>query len=116
MWRKVGGGGRAWALTTGRRRLMFFLKCCSTIPNNILSPWRRPRMAGAARPSAPTDPGRHAMKKLINSPDPLVTDALAGLAAAHPSLAVDLENRVITRSSGPSEGKVGLVSGGGSGH
>src|SRR6202023_1012398 len=59
---------------------------------------------------------RHAMKKLINSPDTLVTDALAGLAAAHPSLAVDLENRVITRSSGPSEGKVGLVSGGGSGH
>jgi dihydroxyacetone kinase-like protein len=56
------------------------------------------------------------MKKLINSPDTLVTDALAGLAAAHSSLAVDLENRVITRSGGPSEGKVGLVSGGGSGH
>src|ERR1035441_8716926 len=56
------------------------------------------------------------MKKLINSPDTLVTDALAGMAAAHPSLAVDLENRIITRSGGPSEGKVGLVSGGGSGH
>src|SRR5450759_1578341 len=55
------------------------------------------------------------MKKLINSPDTLVTDALAGMAAAHPSLAVDLENRIITRSGGPSEGKVGLVSGGGSG-
>jgi len=56
------------------------------------------------------------MKKLINSPDSVVTDALAGIAAAHPSLAVDVENKVITRASGPTSGKVGLVSGGGSGH
>src|SRR5215470_12243207 len=56
------------------------------------------------------------MKKLINSPDTVVTDALAGVAAAHPSLAVDLENKVITRASGPHAGKVGLLSGGGSGH
>jgi dihydroxyacetone kinase-like protein len=56
------------------------------------------------------------MKKLINSPDTVVTDALAGMAAAHPSLSVDLENRVITRTGGPTAGKVGLVSGGGSGH
>ncbi|HSR83977.1 MAG TPA: dihydroxyacetone kinase subunit DhaK [Streptosporangiaceae bacterium] len=56
------------------------------------------------------------MKKLINSPDSVVTDALAGIAAAHPSLAVDIENKVITRAAGPTPGKVGLVSGGGSGH
>jgi phosphoenolpyruvate---glycerone phosphotransferase subunit DhaK len=56
------------------------------------------------------------MKKLINSPDSVVTDALAGIAAAHPSLAVDIENKVITRAGGPTPGKVGLVSGGGSGH
>ena len=56
------------------------------------------------------------MKKLINSADTLVTDALAGMAAAHPSLEVDLENRVIIRAGSPYEGKVGLVSGGGSGH
>src|SRR6266851_5092866 len=56
------------------------------------------------------------MKKLINSPDTVVTDALAGLAAAHSSLAVDIENKVITRSGGPTAGKVGLVSGGGAGH
>ncbi len=56
------------------------------------------------------------MKKLINSADTIVTDALAGMAAAHPSLAVDLENKVITRAGGPRAGKVGLVSGGGSGH
>ncbi len=56
------------------------------------------------------------MKKLINSPDTVVTDALAGVAAAHPSLAVDIENQIITRAGGPAPGKVGLVSGGGSGH
>ncbi len=56
------------------------------------------------------------MKKLINSPDDVVTDALAGLAAAHPSLAVDMGNKVITRAGSPRAGKVGLVSGGGSGH
>ncbi|MGO8962035.1 MAG: dihydroxyacetone kinase subunit DhaK [Streptosporangiaceae bacterium] len=56
------------------------------------------------------------MKKLINSPDSVVTDALAGVAAAHPALAVDVENKVITRAGGPTAGKVGLVSGGGSGH
>ena len=37
------------------------------------------------------------------------------MAAAHPSLAVDLENKVIVRAGGPRAGKVGLVSGGGSG-
>jgi len=56
------------------------------------------------------------MKKLINSVDSVVTDALRGVAAAHPSLTVDVENKVITRAAGPTPGKVGLVSGGGSGH
>ena len=56
------------------------------------------------------------MKKLINSPDQVLTDALRGVAAAHPSLSVNLEERYITRAGGPTAGKVGLVSGGGSGH
>src|SRR5712691_5581310 len=56
------------------------------------------------------------MKKLINAPDAVVTDALAGIAAAHPSLSVDIGNKVITRAGGPRPGKVALVSGGGSGH
>jgi len=56
------------------------------------------------------------MKKLINLVDSVVTDALRGVAAAHPSLTVDVENKVITRAGGPAPGKVGLVSGGGSGH
>jgi dihydroxyacetone kinase-like protein len=56
------------------------------------------------------------MKKLINAPDDVVTDALAGVAAAHPNLRVDLENKVVIRGDAPHQGKVGLVSGGGSGH
>jgi dihydroxyacetone kinase-like protein len=56
------------------------------------------------------------MKKLINSPDDVVVEALRGIAAAHPSLSVDVENKVITRAGGATAGKVGLVSGGGSGH
>jgi dihydroxyacetone kinase-like protein len=56
------------------------------------------------------------VKKLINAPDTVVGDALAGLAAAHPSLAVDPVNRLVRRADAPRPGKVGLVSGGGSGH
>ncbi|MFF5204412.1 dihydroxyacetone kinase subunit DhaK [Streptosporangium sp. NPDC000396] len=56
------------------------------------------------------------MKKLINGVDSVVTDALRGLAAAHPGLQVDVENQIVLRASGPRPGKVGLVSGGGSGH
>ncbi|AYY12136.1 dihydroxyacetone kinase subunit DhaK [Actinobacteria bacterium YIM 96077] len=55
------------------------------------------------------------MKKLINSPDTVITDALRGMSAAHPGLTVDVENRVISRAQRASD-KVGLVSGGGSGH
>ncbi|MFH8751696.1 dihydroxyacetone kinase subunit DhaK [Streptomyces rimosus] len=56
------------------------------------------------------------MKMLINTPESVVTDALRGMAAAHPDLVVDVENRVIMRRDAPVSGKVGLVSGGGSGH
>ncbi|MCC5036928.1 dihydroxyacetone kinase subunit DhaK [Streptomyces sp. WAC 00631] len=56
------------------------------------------------------------MKMLINVPETVVADALRGMAAAHPELTVDVENRVIVRREAPVPGKVGLVSGGGSGH
>src|ERR1051325_4438690 len=56
------------------------------------------------------------MKKLINEPTTVVTDALAGIAAAHPELRVDHEHKVIYRGDAPVTGKVGLISGGGSGH
>jgi dihydroxyacetone kinase-like protein len=56
------------------------------------------------------------VKKLINSPDAVVREALAGMAAAHPELRVDFENQIVVRADAPRPGKVGLVSGGGSGH
>lgn len=56
------------------------------------------------------------MKMLINVAETVVTDALRGMAAAHPELVVDAENRVIVRRDAPVAGKVALVSGGGSGH
>ncbi|KUL39719.1 dihydroxyacetone kinase subunit DhaK [Streptomyces regalis] len=56
------------------------------------------------------------MKKLINSAESLVSDVLRGMAIAHPGLRVDHATRVIARAGGPVPGKVGLVSGGGSGH
>ena len=57
------------------------------------------------------------MKKLINAVEDVVVDSLRGVAAAHPdSLKVDLEHRIVLRADGPVSGKVGLVSGGGSGH
>jgi dihydroxyacetone kinase-like protein len=56
------------------------------------------------------------MNKLINDPATLVADALRGVEAAHPELRVDHEQRVVLRGDAPVRGKVGLVSGGGSGH
>jgi dihydroxyacetone kinase-like protein len=57
------------------------------------------------------------MKKLINAPDNVVTEALAGMEALHPELIhVDYENQVIVRKDAPVRGKVGVLSGGGSGH
>ncbi|MCX5435368.1 MULTISPECIES: dihydroxyacetone kinase subunit DhaK [unclassified Streptomyces] len=56
------------------------------------------------------------MKMLINVAETVVADALRGMAAAHPELNVDVENRVIARRDAPVEGKVAIVSGGGSGH
>jgi dihydroxyacetone kinase-like protein len=56
------------------------------------------------------------MKMLINSPETVVADALAGLAAAHPGLRVDAERRIVHRAEPARAGKAALVSGGGSGH
>ncbi len=57
------------------------------------------------------------MKKLIRSSDTFVRDALNGFAAAHPGLVrVTAGPDVVIRADAPVAGKVGLVSGGGSGH
>src|SRR5438477_157569 len=57
------------------------------------------------------------LKKLINTPETEVKDALAGMAAAHGDLIrVEYDPNVSIRKDAPRKGKVGLVSGGGSGH
>ncbi|HJP77535.1 MAG TPA: dihydroxyacetone kinase subunit DhaK [Pseudonocardiaceae bacterium] len=56
------------------------------------------------------------MKKFLNTAEGYLHDTLTGIAAAHPELAVDLDRRIIVRADAPKPGKVGLVSGGGSGH
>ena len=56
------------------------------------------------------------MKKLINRPEDVLADALKGIDAAHPELRVDHQHRMIYRGRPKADGKVALISGGGSGH
>lgn len=59
----------------------------------------------------------NALKKILNNPDAYVDEMLDGLCLAHPELRRTGEGgRVIARSQGPVAGKVGIVTGGGSGH
>jgi dihydroxyacetone kinase-like protein len=57
------------------------------------------------------------MKKLINKADDVVREELQGVEAAHPDLVrVQYDPHVVVRADAPIQGKVGLISGGGSGH
>ncbi len=57
------------------------------------------------------------MKKLINDPANVVAETLAGFQAAHSDLVtVYTDPDYVVRADAPVQGKVGLVSGGGSGH
>jgi len=57
------------------------------------------------------------MKKLINAVDDVLNESLNGFGAAHGDLVtVSLAPKFVTRAGGASQGKVALVSGGGSGH
>jgi phosphoenolpyruvate---glycerone phosphotransferase subunit DhaK len=57
------------------------------------------------------------MKKLINAPDDVVADALRGFEAAHGDrVRVSYDPYYIVRADAPVSGKVGIISGGGSGH
>ncbi|MEU0510741.1 dihydroxyacetone kinase subunit DhaK [Amycolatopsis sp. NPDC006125] len=57
------------------------------------------------------------MKKIINDPADVVTESLRGLAAAHADiLRVQEDPNVVVRADAPVDGKVAVISGGGSGH
>jgi len=57
------------------------------------------------------------MRKFLNDPEQVVAESLNGLAAAHSDLIrFDKQNQLVVRKDAPIKGKVGLISGGGSGH
>ena len=58
------------------------------------------------------------MKKILNDPEAYVDEILEGLVAAHPEFyrLVGDDRRAVARAEPGAEGKVGIVSGGGSGH
>jgi dihydroxyacetone kinase-like protein len=57
------------------------------------------------------------LRKLLNDPEAVVRESLAGLAAAHGDiLRVDAGAQIVVRADAPRQGKVALISGGGSGH
>lgn len=57
------------------------------------------------------------MKKIINNPDRALQEMVEGIAAAYPNDVKQLpETTVIVRKDAPVSNKVGIVSGGGSGH
>src|SRR3954462_836769 len=57
------------------------------------------------------------MRKFLNDPEAVVRESLAGLAAAHGDLVKYLpDEQIVIRADAPVQGKVALISGGGSGH
>ncbi|GEO16448.1 dihydroxyacetone kinase subunit DhaK [Microvirga aerophila] len=56
------------------------------------------------------------MKKILNNPADYVDEMLEGLCAAHPEFYAQPERRVIVRAGEKKAHKVGIVTGGGSGH
>src|SRR5271156_3641662 len=56
------------------------------------------------------------MKKLMNAVDDMLAESLDGFAAAYADLVVLGEERKFVRRRALSQGKVALISGGGSGH
>ncbi|WP_367718214.1 dihydroxyacetone kinase subunit DhaK [Nitratireductor sp. GISD-1A_MAKvit] len=56
------------------------------------------------------------MKKILNNPADYVDEMLEGMVAAHPETYAQPVRRVIARAAGAKKGKVGIVTGGGSGH
>jgi len=57
------------------------------------------------------------MQRIINDPNMVVEDYLKGYVKAHPDFIAPTKNpRVLKLKGAPIKGKVGIVTGGGSGH
>lgn len=71
---------------------------------------------GSLGPGGTLQKGRD-MNRIINNPDEVVEDALRGYLRAHADILAATDNpRVIRERQSPRAGKVGIVTGGGSGH
>ena len=79
------------------------------------SPWRGPGRR-SSRPSRPARPRRSRHEEAHQLPRRRRRRRPARHRGRPPVAVVDVENKVITRAGGATAGKVGLVSGGGSGH
>src|SRR3954463_9231469 len=103
------------------------LSLCCVLDRASVLPQRKP---GRKEPTATCEDGSRvqntsfrstarstAMKKLINDPKSVVQEAVQGFGLAHAGLVTVSEDPIyVTRKDAPAAGKVGLVSGGGSGH
>ena len=56
------------------------------------------------------------MQRILNDPDNIVDEYLEGFLKTHPDLVTSTDNPRVVRSVWPTEGRVGVVTGGGSGH
>ncbi|HMC47087.1 MAG TPA: dihydroxyacetone kinase subunit DhaK, partial [Caballeronia sp.] len=58
------------------------------------------------------------MKKIINQPENFVDEVIDALLLAHPGWikAATADRRALVRADAPKQGRVGIVTGGGSGH
>ena len=56
------------------------------------------------------------MNRVINDPSQVTEDSLAGVLRAHPDLLAATDHPRVLRSTGPAASRVGVVTGGGSGH
>lgn len=56
------------------------------------------------------------MKKILNAIEDIVPEMLDGMILAYPNLKIIPNTQVVVRKDAPVKGKVGLISGGGSGH
>ena len=56
------------------------------------------------------------MQKILNAPEPFVDEMLEGILAAHPDQLRRPSPRAVVRADAPVDGKVGIATGGGSGH
>ena len=106
-------GGTIWwflrALSTRATTPAFGLSTNTVERARLALETARPRM---------TSIGRKPLKKILNDPFGYAEETLHGLTRAYPQYyrLVPGTTRVIARADGPIKGKVGIVSGGGSGH